>query len=399
VSGCCADRLPMMALPFPFVALLKLGLWTHVLFLIRWHFNLGKRLQTGRQRIYVGPLPDYPLVASPLWKLQGMHVSEPNARPAMPMSSQTFADISLCLKHCQAEIHQQQPNFDVAKFVRMLDSWASSTDGAANKQESANRHGSEKLLECIRLCRFLKGGPATLHAVVARSISLELPPDMRSLCVDSAGKLINKPPSASILRRYEFALDVGLVVLQRMRSVKMSSSVVHFSLADSSPMCGYDWIWSQYHEIEKDKLVEVFDAVVNLTASIVGYCNRVEELSGPALDEDMHDVSELRDAYVHLKFDSEPLPEWKEWLRCIRSNIYEHINPPMALGSGHRALSDKTAAECFKLRLQTDASVDLDAVARSFASQSGDMGLEMGMPAFRVASQDSLLPDWAIGLA
>ena len=149
---------------------------------------------------------------------------------------------------------------------------------------------------------------------------------------------------------------------------------------------GYDWLWSQHHEIRETDLLSVFEAVVSLSQSISTFC---EESAAHASEYD-----EDTDGPVSV----DPLPAWVPWLKIICSSIREHIHPPVALASGHRGLADKTAAEAFKFHLQTSRKVPLKRIADTELSQTGDMGVEMGIPDFRIKSHESLLPVWVQNL-
>lgn len=86
--------------------------------------------------------------------------------------------------------------------------------------------------------------------------------------------------------------------------------------------------------------------------------------------------------------------EWAPWLQTIRQNVRHHINPPAALGSGHRALSDKAAAEAYKWSLQEAFGNKLRCHAESFVSYTTDMGVELGLADFAVNDLEGLLPRW-----
>jgi hypothetical protein len=225
---------------------------------------------------------------------------------------------------------------------------------------------------------------------------MELPPQFRDAFLLANKQLVRKPPSASMLRIAEFSLDVGLMLLARRRSLN-AAHVSRFSWVDSSPMCGYDWIWSQEHEIRDDKLISTFEAVLKLSNAIKLCCSHSD---ADATDEEgssggeVHDVFALRAKQRGLREGVVPNDDWKPWLLEIKNNIFEWINPPMALASGHRGLTDKCAAEAFKWYLQTPESVPLATVSEVYVCQSGDMGTEIGIPSFQATSVKSLLPPW-----
>ncbi len=96
------------------------------------------------------------------------------------------------------------------------------------------------------------------------------------------------------------------------------------------------------------------------------------------------------------RVDFEVPPEWLPWLRTIRENIRRHVNPPAALGSGNRGLAGKASAEIYKWSLQEPFDRNLSAHARTYASFTSDMGVELGLPDFVVPEDgvEKLLPTW-----
>ena len=110
--------------------------------------------------------------------------------------------------------------------------------------------------------------------IIAKSLATTLPPFLQQAFLDDVtGALTDDAraslPSACIIRRCELSLDAALMLVQRDRVASAGlaagkPSVVRFGWADSSPIAGFDWIWSEYHEISRDRLVETFEAAVSL---------------------------------------------------------------------------------------------------------------------------------------
>jgi hypothetical protein len=124
-------------------------------------------------------------------------------------------------------------------------------------------------------------------------------------------------PCPSLVRRLEITLDILLILLQRQQSSQHREKVYRYAWSDSSPIGGFEWLWSQYHEILQANVIETYRAVVQLQRSIAWHVASFSE-------DGLHAVS---DAW---------LPEWMPMLETNSANIREHINPPVALGSGHR---------------------------------------------------------------
>ena len=72
------------------------------------------------------------------------------------------------------------------------------------------------------------------------------------------------------------------------------------------------------------------------------------------------------------------------------------MNPPAALANGHQALPDKVAAEVYKVHLQCPPEVRMKDVGDSVRGTTSDMGVEMGLPSFRLRNGDptTMLPSW-----
>ena len=75
---------------------------------------------------------------------------------------------------------------------------------------------------------------------------------------DQAQELAEVVVKAKTIKRSENAL----MMLQRSREAA-TPDVDPITRTDSSPIAGYDWLWSQYHEFEKRNVVPVFQAVVD----------------------------------------------------------------------------------------------------------------------------------------
>lgn len=97
----------------------------------------------------------------------------------------------------------------------------------------------------------------------------------------------------------------------------------------------------------------------------------------------------------------EPLPpRWGEWHARILANIKEHIDPPAALGSGHRGLGHKCSCVAYMWALQVHDPTCLRHIGDSFETHTPDLGVEAGVPRFWLNSKTAvdrgaseLLPD------
>ena len=116
----------------------------------------------------------------------------------------------------------------------------------------------------------LKGGSGKLGEIVKRCIVLASPPILTKLMIESLETRVALP-SKSTIKRYELALDISLQFF--LREVPAFLGVSRFGHADSSPIAGYDWLWSQYVEIRDAHLAHVFRAVINLQAAVASWAS------------------------------------------------------------------------------------------------------------------------------
>lgn len=282
----------------------------------------------------------------------------------------------------------------LSSMVVSLDNWAWSIRQARSElrlkaQSTQYRHDSLKLLRSVRLACRLRGGGGALEDIVKRSLALALPSGFHSAYLQGTGErgagepsgLDVSLPSASQIRRSELSLDIAIILLTRRRNA-FNLSAVRSCLIDSSPLAGYGWIWSQYAEVAMARLVETFEAFCSLRAAV-----------GELLDRPEGDGDVLRSEDAQLPCP----PEWQVCHHILKTNIFEVISTPCALGSGHRGLPDKVCAEVYKMALNTPPSISLSQMASTFTAYTGDMGVEMGIPDFRISEAcNSLLPPWIV---
>ena len=383
------DDIPMLLLPFPLVFLVMKRQWHSILLLVRWHSCLHEH----RHRHPLGPLPSWPPTDAPVWRARGQnetpHVDDAllSAEPLNADVLQKFAGIirgwaPALLNDPPGSTPPATVREDLLHLTRTLDSWGGSWKSAMGMLNisgggSKFRHTARKLLDCIRLSTCLTGGPSNLANVVAQSLSLVLPEFLRAPFLSNIkSQKHGIIPSASLVSRYELALDVALCLLARETA---DQGCVRVGWTDSSPLAGYDWIWSQYHEIRESMLLSCFQAVHKLHHAISVVVAESEE----------------RDDIADVVLPTAPLPEWMPWLQTLKESVREHIHPPAAMGSGRRSLADKAASEVYKWQLQHPPVVKLSEHASSYVAHCSDMGVELSLPDFRVAgSVGSLLPEW-----
>jgi hypothetical protein len=151
-------------------------------------------------------------------------------------------------------------------------------------------------------------------------------------------------------------------------------------------MAGYDWLWSLYVIIAKEKLCPTFWAVTKLKIGIEEYVAKLRAARKPGDDAELS-VAELTTV----------LDERKPWLRQIKDSMIFVVNPPCALTGGHAGIADKVSTEAYKMHLGTEPEEHLSDEATTYRSNTADMGVEIGLARFRLADDktaEHLLPPW-----
>jgi hypothetical protein len=188
-------------------------------------------------------------------------------------------------------------------------------------------------------------------------------------------------PSRALVNRYELALDVAISILQRIIHDRTGDSV-RFGLTDSSPQGDYDWVWSMFIAIQKEKVVMTFRSICYIKNETERY---VSELKASKPEGEEPTLAEL----CMVK------EEWRPHLENIRKNIVLHVNPPTALAPGHRQLADHVAAEIYKAHLGSSPAAELDKEFDKYRGHCSDFGTEVGLPRFNLqAGTEALLPQW-----
>lgn len=397
-----ADSLPVLLLPWPLAFLVLQKQWSRILLLVRWHGTLNE----FRHRNHgPGPLPQWPPEGSIVWQHGGEDDSSlvPSLCDAPPLTDAALERLSDIVRGWVPALLEGAPpslcaREEILSVVTVLDRWRFSWRQAMGMLNVSGggtrfRHNSAKLLDCIRLSKDLSGGPSSLVNVVAQSLALALPEFLRqpflSHITQPNERLREITPSPTLIQRHEVSLDVALMLLARQSS---ATDCIRVGWSDSSPLAGYDWLWSQFHEIPLSKVVQCHRAVSALQQGTEAFVRQRlrEQEAAAAADTDADAEDDSPDPLPAF-----PLPEWVEPLRVLSSSVREHIAPPVALGSGHRSLADKACSEVFKWMLENPSGSDLSMHGMSFVAHCSDMGTELGLPDFELSgSVRSLLPEW-----
>ena len=413
-----ADDIPILLLPYPVAVLLANNRWRNCLILSRWHHTLHLDLKRPRRKgqapqVLPGPLPDWPPPNSSVWVDVGSNqiqdsqplgrLSERNAHGAgaggISFAPEACDELVSELRRWSEPILTAQTNEELVTgerialehAINMIASWAHAMREMAGEVRLPNvrsrfRHTSLRLLDCIQLSSYIRGGANNLVEIIRRSIAAAMPPILAQYFLSSLERRSASArlmPSPSSIRHSEFSLDLALMLYHKSNLPK---KCIRYFWSDSSPMAGFDWLWSQYHEIDSDSLVSTFEAVRALVRGVKVWCD--EERGS---DEDTWERGDVPMDHVRRRTN----PEWEPYLRSLKSNIREHINPPAALGTGCRGVADKAKAVTFAWALQTPCECRIIDHADTYLSQTSDMGVELSLPDFEITGHhESLLPEW-----
>jgi hypothetical protein len=392
-----------LLLPEPIVLLLSAGAWDTFILLTRWHRHLKVEVDHRRVKNIPGPIGDWPEPNSAAFINIGQHraAADSTNNDGMVMSSESCRvlaqGISL-LFHELPDESKDSRREQVHQMHTTLTTWQRSLEHGSkdSKQHEKYIHSSRMLLQALKASSLLRGGAVKLVEAVARSLAMVLPEVMQGsflkfvseagdemMPIDVSLELKEFIPSASLVRRHELSLDIAIILLTRTLKEKHPFGE-KFGMADSSPMASFDWIWSQYTEIQKLEIIPTFEAVIKLKLSIESYVARCRESKDEG--DEMLTPAELRTV----------LPEWKPWLDQIKRSLVKHVNIPVAMASGHSSLADKVACETYKLHLATPPANLLADEMATWRSNTSDMGTELGMATFKVNHNDveKLLPNW-----
>ena len=236
-------------------------------------------------------------------------------------------------------------------------------------------HDSRKILECIRLASYLQGGADHLSEVMQRALQCAAPRLLSGALVET----LRQPsvmPSPALIRRYELALDIALVLAVRKRAD--SGAMFRFGHADSSPIAGFDWLWSQHMELRASSAPDVLSAMLKL---------------GSMAEDRRRGAGDAPPAEWAVQ---PPSDECKALLLTLQKSFFEVINPPAALGSGLRGLANKASHMAFAWALHCPSQRPPSSYTGGFRSMTTDMGVELSLADFHCDRLEALFPEWVI---
>ena len=372
--ACDAENIPCLLVPISIFRLMAIRKWTHLLCLARWHAKFrraGLPLPFGDW-----PGEDWAARVSKA-QMQIFDVPSLSADSLMEIGVQMRGWMPRLLAALPADAHNDFKR-DMGHLLERVDAWCIDLDSFRGSTVTRVRHQTEKLIECIRLSRALKGGGAKLEFAVQRALQILLPdPRSRAIIFSDIQRPVLHLPSQSTLQRLELSMDVAFMLMRADLAKDSSRRFRRWMWCDASPQQRFDWIHTVYDEMEETHLVPTMIAVWGLSA----YSNRLP----------------VGDKYLQeFLLETPPPRDWAD-LHAPLKNIRRHSCIPVAVTSGHRGVAHKAAAvvHAFVMELPSASATSLRKFCDTFRSFTSDMGTELSFPDFHVDGFDHLVPEWA----
>ena len=167
--------------------------------------------------------------------------------------------------------------------------------------------------------------------------------------------------------------------------------VVRFLMEDSSEFCKRDWLMTRALEVKGKDLVSVAKAGIQLVNSIRLFVyNKIHKRDASDDSESEADSNtcgvpdaKRRKTRGHELEGFVPEPEWIPLLNEVRK-VNLHCYTPAAMASGRRGVADKAAGVIHQFHIDAPSRLPLDRYCDLVASNTSDMGDEMGVPSFKV---------------
>ena len=346
------DRAKCLTLVEPIARLVALGEWETVMFLKRWG-ALSANVFQG-----------YP---TPQWWQQAA-VAERVGDLTPALSPELCADLASSLRRWSPSICNHAEDAEVALGEHMLLShFITWLEGCSQRLTSVS------ISDCR--ARALR----EIHAVLLR-LSLRNDRSMPEV-LPSACELLfpglfdtgpNSPlqvatkafPSRSTLQRAMFRLDAAFVLAHRQAA--QEPQLLYF-WCDSSPQGGRDWLISKHRVVSRSRVAAAAAAANFLSAT-------PEPDPGPTMQSD----DEQRTCHN----------------ATLAASITEHVQVPVALGSGRTTLEHKVAAFLHSTGVECGSLSALEAMCSSIVSFTTDLGTETGISEFQCVDCSTLLPTW-----
>ena len=358
--------LPLYAVqfPMPVAELLLNQTISHAVLLARW------------TRLW----PDFP---SPDW-----HPRPPDARPPVDLSSYAITRRAAALAtklvswapaildsfigdSQRAATEKQELEHEVL-WLRALAGQSHPTSQPSKRWSSQEAVLFFRAASCLKDLQSLPTVVAALGAAQLASEGHDTGAEPWEEHVHNKG--VERAPSASTLRRLSFGIDAAAMLWERTRRSTLSCAT-SYGWADASPQGGRDW----------------------LLIKVVTHRREPGDRSRPSMADLLRQATMLT---VPADTSATGLTAAEQEaraaaVRVLRENFTARVLPPTALGLKRANLAHKAAALVHSFALETEQSIaHLDAELASLVSFTTDLGVESGIPDFRLSCPVDLIPLW-----
>ena len=288
-----------------------------------------------------GILQNWPPESSRAWGLAKDDADDDDGADFDPHACKQIADSFISWAPCILEHAERQGEAMLTRHmleanVLTLRSWSRAlwvahgiVSSEKTEGDSNFLHSSLQLWQCISMSRGLKGGPAALKQILLDSMRIAVPKNFCDAFVESIeSPLSSVVPSPSTIARANLPVDIALCLYERDRWDD-NKPTYRYAWSDSSPMAGYDWLWSQFKEISKEWVVPLWRAACKVQLDAEGIIDGIDA------EEDQVDALE-EFAETH-----------REQFDVLKRHVRLVVDPPVSLASGHRALVHKVSGQVF----------------------------------------------------
>jgi len=198
-----------------------------------------------------------------------------------------------------------------------------------------------------------------------------------------AAPALDSLPSPTQVRYHTFTLDLAYLLLEQElddRENQEEDAYVRFGSHDSSPLWGYDWLWSQTYSIKGgSSLLSFFAGAHRMIRGFRDLQSQHREEEDAA--DFWQDVQQLPEELLGL-------------MRELYPQVRVHTQVPSVIASGYQGLVHKIAATVQGAAMERPDFAKLQRHHDTFMALTTDMGTEFGMAEFQCSSIRQLLPPW-----
>jgi hypothetical protein len=207
-----------------------------------------------------------------------------------------------------------------------------------------------------------------LKRVIMKALAFALPPRERSMVEQTLSTM--QVPDASVVSRFRFVLDVGIMLWHRKHNAELerqcnhgNDRILRYMLSDASPQGLEDWQITESYTISQPlSVARAVDELANLKQQ---------------LQSRMDDTDDF-DMVGHNKDGStaEDKLRMTELTELLVRNVQHHVLPPVGLGLRKASLTHKLDSVLHSTWLEVGSRSALDCYNLSVHSFCVDLGVE-----------------------